>query len=65
MVPMTRLYHPSQFRQEGTLPDRYRILHNSNPPPPLTKWGGGGVDFLKFGNEGGDEIFFLEKEGLD
>ena len=26
----------------------------------------GGIDFLKFGNkEGGDEIFFLEREGLD
>ena len=25
--------------------------------------GGGGIDFLKFGNKGGDEIFFLEREG--
>ena len=25
----------------------------------------GGIDFLKFGNKGGDEIFFLEREGLD
>ena len=32
------------------------------PPPHLTK---GGIDFLKFGNKGGDEIFFLEREGLD
>ena len=26
---------------------------------------GGGIDFLKFGNKGGGEIFFLEREGLD
>ena len=40
-------------------------LHSLNPPhdtPILYK---GGVDFLKFGNEGGDKIFFLEMEGLD
>ena len=34
------------------------------PPLPLYKMGGG-VDFLKFGNKGRDEIFFLEREGLD
>ena len=38
-------------------------LH-SLTPPPLHK-GGGGINFLKFGNKGGDEIFFLEREGLD
>ena len=27
--------------------------------PPFTKVGGGGDDFLKFGNKGEDEIFFL------
>ena len=37
--------------------------HSSNPPRP--GGGGGGVDFLKFANMGGDEIFFLEMEGLD
>ena len=26
---------------------------------------GGGIDFLKFRNKGGDKIFFLEREGLD
>ena len=30
------------------------------PPPP-----GGEIDYLKFGNKDGDEIFFLEREGLD
>ena len=30
--------------------------------PPLQK---GGIDFLKFGNKGGDEIFFLEREELN
>ena len=33
-------------------------------PPPLQR-GRGGIDFLKFGDKGGDEIFFLEREGLD
>ena len=40
-------------------------IHSLNPPfPPLYK-GGGGIDFLKFSNKGGDKIFFLEREGLD
>ena len=38
------------------------IVQTPPHPPPFTK---GGIDFLKFGNEGGDEIFFLEREGLD
>ena len=33
------------------------------PPPPHYK--GGGIDFIKFGNKDGDEIFFLDREGLD
>ena len=39
-------------------------MHSSNP---LEGWGGGGggIDFLSFGSKGGDEIFFLEREGLD
>ena len=37
------------------------VYHSLNPPP-FTK---GGIDFLKFGSKGGDEIFFLEREGLD
>ena len=32
------------------------------PPYSIIK---GGIDFLKFGNKRGDEIFFLEREGLD
>ena len=31
------------------------------PPVSFTK---GGTDFLRFGNNGGDKIFFLEKEGF-
>ena len=32
-----------------------------NPPLSFTK---GGTDFLRFGNNGGDKIFFLEREGF-
>ena len=32
--------------------------------PRFTK-GGGGIDFLIFGNKGGDKIFFVDREGLD
>ena len=37
----------------------YQDPRSSNSP--FTK-GGWGVDFLKFGNKGGDKIFFLERE---
>ena len=40
--------------------DIHRMLHSSNSP--FTK---GWIDFLKFGDKGGDKIFFLEREGLD
>ena len=33
-------------------------------PNDITIWLGG-IGFLKFGNKGGDKIFFLEREGLD
>ena len=36
---------------------------SSNLPPPFLYKGGN--DFLKLGNKGGDEIFFLEREWLD
>ena len=39
------------------------MAHSSTPLPPFIK--GEGIDFFKFGNKGGDEIFFLEREGLD
>ena len=39
-------------------------MHSSNASPPFIK-GGRGIDFLKFGNKGGDEIIFLETQGLD
>ena len=39
--------------------------HSSNTPPPPLLFTKGGIDFLKFCNKGGDEIFFLEREGLD
>ena len=32
------------------------------PPSPILYKEG--IDFLKFGNKGGDEIFFLERKGL-
>ena len=38
----------------------WMTLYSLNPPP-LQR---GGIEFLKFGNKGGDEIFFLEREGL-
>ena len=40
------------------------------PPPPLQRGerggggGAGGIDFLKFGNKGGDEIFSSRKGGV-
>ena len=41
------------------------IIHSSNPPvPPFTKGGGLTSSNLKFGNKGGDKIFFLERGGL-
>ena len=42
--------------------------HSSNtplPPPFPSYLQRGGIDFLKFLNKGGDEIFFLERDGLD
>ena len=33
--------------------------------PPLHTFTKGWIDFLKFGNKGGDKIFFPEREGLD
>ena len=42
-------------------PDHTALTHSSNPPPFIK----GGTDFLKFDNKGGDETFFLEREGLD
>ena len=38
------------------------IIVQTLPPPAFIK---GGIDFLKFGNNGGDEIFVLEREELD
>ena len=35
---------------------------HSSKPPALQR---GGIQFLKFGKEVGDEIFFLEREGLE
>ena len=32
------------------------------PPPPFLYRG---IEFLKFGNKGGDKRFFLEREGLE
>ena len=50
-------------RPKNATQETYWYVHSSNPPPPpFIK---GGIDFLKFGNKSGDEIFFLEKEGLD
>ena len=39
-------------------------MHSLNPPPPppLQRRV---IDFLKFGNRSGDEIFFLGREGLE
>ena len=52
------------FLQQGNVEksEKFMKVHSSNPSPPFTK---GGIDFLKFGNKGGDEVFFLEREGLD
>ena len=33
------------------------------PPPPLFLYRG--IEFLKFGNKGGDNRFFLQREGLE
>ena len=38
------------------------VLHSSNSTPPNIKRG---IDLHRFGNEGGNEIFFLEREALD
>ena len=38
------------------------IVQTLPPPPAFIK---GGIDFLKFGNNGGDEIFVLGMEELD
>ena len=43
----------------------YSIVRTLLPLPPLSFFINGGIDFLKFDNKGGDEIFFLEREGLD
>ena len=37
----------------------------THPPPSHPPLQRGGIDFLKFGNKGGDKTFFLEREGLD
>ena len=49
---------------EDILHSFLKTIHSSNPPPPppLQR---GRIDFLKFGNKGGDKIIFLEREGLD
>ena len=41
------------------------IIVRTPPPPSFIMGGGGGIDLLKFGNKGGDEILFLKREGLD
>ena len=42
--------------------------HSSNPPlpppPSIPSVIKRGIDFLKFGSKGGDEIYFLKREGL-
>ena len=48
---------------EWRLGDIHIVKIGRRPRIPLCK--GGVIDFLKFGNKGGDEIFFLEREGLD
>ena len=35
------------------------------PAPPYKGGGGGGIDYHKFGKKGGDEIFFIERGGLE
>ena len=44
----------------GNLLIHLQCLNIVRTPSPYK----GGVDFLKFGNKGGDEIYFLEREGL-
>ena len=56
----------SLFPVVSTAFQRFSIVRTL--PPPFTKGGeglGGGIDFLIFGNKGGDKKFFLEREGLD
>ena len=50
------------IKAASKLPKNAAVLaqHSSNP-----LYEAGGIDFLKFGNKGRNEIFFLEREGLD
>ena len=41
-------------------PDHTALTYSSNPSPFYK----GGTDFLKFDNKGGNETFFLEREGV-
>ena len=54
-------HHHVSICQKGNLKST-GIVRTPHPTPPLQR---GWIDFLKFGNKGGDKIFFLERKGLD
>ena len=52
--------HHVSICQKGNLKSA-SIVRSPHPTPLLQR---GRIDFLKFGNKGGDKMFFLETEGL-
>ena len=59
----SRMANMMFFKQHFETIDRLNLRNKSQFEPPFSKEGG--IDFLKFGNKGGDKIFFLERKGLN